>query len=574
VLVLPADRAADLDVQLDLFWQIPARGKFFQVQVTSDSSFRQAFVYDQEGVMTPTVSISNLGNNTLYYWRVRARNAGGYSAWSTVWTFTTRPLPPEVPYLLSPAAYAVNVPRNPQFTWEEAGSAKSYTMQLAADSLFTSLLTDAKGIPFTRYAYSGLTEGGTYWWRVSAQNSAGSSGWSEQRRFTVTPKLPESPLQRSPADGAVNIPVRTSFTWEAAEGADTYTLEISRFADFAAVAREYKDIAALSLTVPEDFTGLSDWYWRISASNAAGTSPWSPVWKFTTAETPLAAPVLQLPVDRATMQPVELELEWLLVTGATSYSVELAADASFTLPLQQQSGITVNGHHVSGLENETTYYWRVRAEDDHRQSAWSDTWSFTTAIPLPGAVTLLEPVDGASASSNEVTFRWSGTGPAVDRYWMERSFEGGLLPLSLIDSTLTDTTVTIVLNAPAPLCRWRVRAGNPAGWGPFSEWHSFDALVVSAEPSPAAAAAPVLDQNYPNPFNPSTVVRFTLPRTMHVRLDVSDLLGRTVRVLFDGEGPAGTHRVVFDASGLPGGMYIVTLRTPGVTVTRVATLLR
>ncbi len=39
-------------------------------------------------------------------------------------------------------------------------------------------------------------------------------------------------------------------------------------------------------------------------------------------------------------------------------------------------------------------------------------------------------------------------------------------------------------------------------------------------------------------------------------------LGRQVRVLFDGTRDAGTHEVLFNADGLPSGMYLYRLETP------------
>ncbi len=66
--------------------------------------------------------------------------------------------------------------------------------------------------------------------------------------------------------------------------------------------------------------------------------------------------------------------------------------------------------------------------------------------------------------------------------------------------------------------------------------------------------------NYPNPFNPSTTIDFQLPRSLSVDLRVYGPTGSEAAVLVDGVLQAGRHRVVFDGSGMPSGMYVYRLR--------------
>jgi 3-phytase len=77
-----------------------------------------------------------------------------------------------------------------------------------------------------------------------------------------------------------------------------------------------------------------------------------------------------------------------------------------------------------------------------------------------------------------------------------------------------------------------------------------------------------LQQNYPNPFNPSTNIVYVLPRVMHVRLAIYDVLGREVATLVDMRQSAGAHSVRFDANGFGSGLYFYRLETEGFTKLR------
>jgi hypothetical protein len=79
---------------------------------------------------------------------------------------------------------------------------------------------------------------------------------------------------------------------------------------------------------------------------------------------------------------------------------------------------------------------------------------------------------------------------------------------------------------------------------------------------------------YPNPFNPSTVIRFSLPRTEHATLIVYDSMGRQVKVLADGVVGAGEHSVMFEGAALPSGVYFARLEGVGMTRTQKLVLLR
>ena len=73
-------------------------------------------------------------------------------------------------------------------------------------------------------------------------------------------------------------------------------------------------------------------------------------------------------------------------------------------------------------------------------------------------------------------------------------------------------------------------------------------MVVNTEPTYVFE----LEGNYPNPFKPSTVIRYSIPGALDVRLVIYNVLGQEVRTLIDDSQPAGRYSLVWygrDAAG-------------------------
>lgn len=72
---------------------------------------------------------------------------------------------------------------------------------------------------------------------------------------------------------------------------------------------------------------------------------------------------------------------------------------------------------------------------------------------------------------------------------------------------------------------------------------------------------------FPNPFNPTTTISFSLVESGLVKLELFDLLGRTVATLSDGVLIAGQHKFHFDGSNIASGVYLARLSTPRASQT-------
>lgn len=74
-----------------------------------------------------------------------------------------------------------------------------------------------------------------------------------------------------------------------------------------------------------------------------------------------------------------------------------------------------------------------------------------------------------------------------------------------------------------------------------------------------------LEQNYPNPFNPSTTINFSLKKAGKSTMELYNVLGQKISTIFNQHIEAGNHKVMFDASQLPSGVYFYKLTSGDFT---------
>ncbi len=83
-----------------------------------------------------------------------------------------------------------------------------------------------------------------------------------------------------------------------------------------------------------------------------------------------------------------------------------------------------------------------------------------------------------------------------------------------------------------------------------------------------------IESVFPNPFNPTTEVRLALPEPGEVCIELVDVLGRRVAVLYEGAFPAGRYSFTVDGSRLASGVYFVRATAGSKNAVRKLTLLK
>ncbi|MCI0558309.1 MAG: T9SS type A sorting domain-containing protein, partial [Nitrososphaera sp.] len=498
LLALPLDGATDVPVAAELSWNASLTADSYRLQVATDSIFSSP-IFDQSELTGTSQVVSELANNTKYFWRVSATNVGGTSLFSTVQNFTTVIAAPLAPLLALPLDGATDVPVAAELSWNASLTADSYRLQVSANSDLSSPVFDQSGLTDTSQVVPGLANNTKYFWLVSATNVGGTSVFSTVQSFTTIVAAPIAPLLASPADEATDISLTPTLSWSGVDGAESYRVQVSTDADFGVLVADLNNITTTETQVG-GLINSTQYYWRVSAINVGGMSAFSEINSFTTIITAPLAPLLALPVDGATDVPVAAELSWNTSLTADSYRLQVATDLGFTSLVFDQSGLTDTLQIIPGLVNNTVYYWRVRATNVGGTSVFSTVQSFTTIIAPPLPPLLALPADGATDVLIDAALTWS-TSLTVDSYRLQVSTDFDFTSTVFDKSGLTDTSHSVPGLTNNTQYYWRVSATNLGGTSLFSIARSFTTII-------AAPLAPVLVTPVDGATDISTEVEF------------------------------------------------------------------
>jgi len=333
--------------------------------------------------------------------------------------------------------------------WSDSTGTIVYTVEEDDDPSFSTPATRYRG-PESEFSVT-LQPLGTWYYRVHASSPEGDSDWSNTEQVTVILAPPPAPtlepIYNMDGDGSYLV------DWNDVWGASGYTLQEDDNPDFSSPASYTGTDSQRQVTGQTAGT----WYYRVCASNAIGDSPWSNVeWAGVLPEAPVLDPIENDDGDG------DYLVDWSVVFGATSYSLQEDDNDGFASPAVRYSG--VDSQYPVRQQRGGAWYYRVLASGAGGESPWSNV----EVVYVVPAAPELKPIDNPDGNG-EYVVEWTDVGRAMTYTLEEDSDPGFGAPTVRYAGPNSEFAVE---GQPPGQWYYRVRAGNAGGDSPWSNAES------------------------------------------------------------------------------------------------------
>lgn len=430
---------------------------------------------DSVGANVTAYSNAGLASATTYFYRVRATNTGGDSAFSAETSAVTMDVPPTAPSgLAATAASSSQI----NLSWVDNSTNETgfkIEQKTGAAGSYSQIATVAAGV--TTYSSVGLSVETTYYFRIRAANSVGDSAYSAEATSTTLPAPPAAPSGLSAVAASAT---QITLSW-----GDNSTNETGfKIERKTGAAGTYAQIGTVGAgVVAFNDTGLAAntaYYYRVRASNAGGDSAYSNEANATTLNVAPAAPGALTATPVSTSQ---INLSWAdNSTNETGFKIERKTGSGGTYAQIATVGQNVSTYSDTGLAATTAYFYRVRATNTVGDSAYSAEASGTTLANVPAAPSGL---DASPISSTQVNLTWVDNSPNETGFKIERKTGAGgtYAQIATVGAGVTSYSNTGLTLATTYV--YRVRATNASGDSSYSA----EASATTTAPAFRAAAS-------------------------------------------------------------------------------------
>ncbi len=376
--------------------------------------------------------ITGLTAGRSYTFQVRARNADVAGAYTDQITVAT---PPKAPASVTASSTGDSV----TVSWNKVTGAIGYLIRLNDDEVYGLENT-------TSTTYGGLKPKTTYTYQVASRSLDGVGSYSAAKTIKTLAKMPDIPSNMLGETTENTVTVK----WDAVSDATGYDIQFNG--------------STYGTTAPSrTFTGLrenTEYAYRVRSKNADGVSEYGPEKKVRTTPKAPTNPI-------ASSDEESVTVSWASVAGATSYDLEIDGKV-----------YRVNGtsHRVTGLKPNTSYSYRIRANNADGSSSYSRAKTLRTTSMPPETVK-------ETRSQTTITLKWDMVSGASN---YDLLFNGTTYRVTGTSKTISGLTANTSYN-------YQIRVNTTDGSSSYSPVKTVKTLPYAPATYPTAKATAAAD---------------------------------------------------------------------------------
>jgi hypothetical protein len=562
VAVSPGDSIECVPILATFTWEAVPGAITYEVQSSKTNQFlKGSELFTRTDIPGTSITGNVQSSYSDVFWRVRAKDSANFGLWSEVKIFKTTI---EEPLLIGPTDGTTEVPRGITLEWDAPTASKHFNIQISKNDTFTDIELDQDSVIEDKLDVILASYNTDYFFRVRTLLGECYSTWSSVFSFKSIQGFPNLIY---PDNAESNITTEVQMHWSTVPTAINYDIRFSTDDEFK---NEFgQNGVKTNSLLQKDLLPNTTYYWKVRSNDQWGTSPWSPVFQFTTGEGFTNVPFLIYPENFSVKLPTTGIMSWRSANNATSYNLQIADDLNFNEEniVREVLNIKDTTYEYTDLDSFKEYWFRVSSVNQTTTSDYSKPNRFRTiAQPPTDQAVAVKPVDGeGSVPYKKTQFEWT----KVPRTDLGLASESGYEMLISENQDFSDTLIynkrvfeeTISLEntfSPKTTYFWKTRGWNEAGFGPWSEAYSFTTDIVSS----------VTGGNFdfgttivPNPVQNNAELRFNLDTPGNVNFTIIDQTGKTVFTLENISGNGNQNVLPLNLDNLSNGTYLFKLQT-------------
>ncbi len=376
-LISPLNGVINVPVSTNFSWNPVSNATGYRINIGTNTTLLHT---DDIGNVSVYDLFFDLPDNTQIFVEIIPYNTIGDALGCSVESFTTEIILPDCTTLNSPQNNAINVPINSNITWNTVGNATGYFISIGTTSGGTELVNNEDvGNSTTYNPVIDFPDETDIYVTITPYNSAGNGTGCIEERFTTEVIQPVCTRLISPINGAANVPLDATISWNAITNATGYFISIGTSSGAGDIANTINVGSTTTYTPLQDFPDETEIFVTVTPYNTSGNAIACQEERFTTEVIIPICTDLILPANGSVDVPVDSNITWDFIDNADGYKLSIGTSPNSSDIINDLDVGLLNSYNPSDdFPDNTDIYVQVTPYNSAGDAVGCEIFNFKT----------------------------------------------------------------------------------------------------------------------------------------------------------------------------------------------------